>query len=46
MIVPVLALGSEVAAVGLYGWLVLGVLILAGSKILWWATERTWGKFS
>ena len=46
MIVPVLALGSEVVAVGLYGWLVLGVLILAGSKILWWATERAWGKFS
>ena len=46
MIVPVLVLGSEVIAVGLYGWLVLGVLILAGSKILWWATERAWGKFS
>ena len=46
MIVPVLALGSEVVVVGLYGWLVLGVLILAGSKILWWATERAWGKFS
>ena len=46
LIIPVLALGSGVVAVGLYGWLVLGVLILAGSKILWWTTERAWGKFS
>jgi len=46
MIAPVLVLGSGVGAVGFYGWLVLGVLILAGSKIIWWATERAWGKFS
>jgi hypothetical protein len=25
--------------------LILGVL-LAGSKAIWWATERAWGKFS
>jgi hypothetical protein len=31
---------------GFYGWLVLAVLILAGSKIIWWAAERAWGKFS
>src|SRR5882672_6909456 len=46
MIAPVLVLGSGVVGVGLFGWLVLGVLILAGSKIIWWATERAWGKFS
>lgn len=46
MIAPVLVLGSGVVAVGFYGWLALGALILAGSKILWWATERAWGKFS
>jgi hypothetical protein len=46
MIAPVLVLGSGVVGVGLYGWLVLGVLILAGSRIIWWATERAWGKFS
>ena len=46
MIVPVLTLGSGVVSVGLYGWLVLAVLIIFGSKIIWWATETTWGKFS
>src|SRR5258708_5944012 len=46
MIVPVIVLASSAVSVGFYGWLVLGVLILAGSKIIWWATERAWGKFS
>jgi hypothetical protein len=46
MIIPVLALGSGAISVSLYGWLALGVLILLGSKIIWWATERAWGKFS
>src|SRR5712692_8919368 len=46
MIVPVLVLASGIRSVDFYGWLVLAVLILAGSKIIWWATERAWGKFS
>jgi hypothetical protein len=46
MIVPVLALASGVVAVDFYGWLALAVIILAGSKIIWWATERAWGRFS
>jgi len=46
MIVPVLFLGLGIASVDLFGWLVLGVLIVFGSKIIWWATERAWGKFS
>jgi hypothetical protein len=48
MIAPVLALalGLVPVPVGFYGWLALGVLVLAGSKIIWWATERAWGKFS
>jgi len=46
MIAPVLVLVSGTVPVGIYGWLILGVLILAGSKIIWWATERAWGKFS
>src|SRR5712671_750296 len=46
MIVPVLVLGFGIASVDLFGWLVLGVLIVFGSKIIWWATERAWGKFS
>jgi hypothetical protein len=46
MIVPVLVLGLGIASVDLFGWLVFGVLIVFGSKIIWWATERVWGKFS
>jgi hypothetical protein len=46
MIVPVLILISGIVTANFYGWLALGVLILAGSKIIWWATERAWGRFS
>jgi len=46
MIAPVLLLASNLVAVEVFGWLVLGVLILGGSKFLWWTTERAWGKFS
>lgn len=46
MIVPVLALGSGIVPVGLLGWLVLGAVIILGSKTIWWATERARGKFS
>ena len=45
MIVPVLAFAAGVVAVEFYGWLALGVTVLAGSKIICWTTERTWGKF-
>jgi hypothetical protein len=44
MIVPVLVLG--VVSSGIYAWIALGVVIVGGSKLIWWATERTWGKFS
>jgi hypothetical protein len=44
MIVPVFALGF--ISSGIYAWLVLGVVIVGGSKLIWWATERAWGKFS
>jgi hypothetical protein len=46
MIAPVLVLASGVMSVDSYGWLMLAVFILAGSKIIWWATERAWGEFS
>jgi hypothetical protein len=46
MIVPVLVLASGVISVDFYAWLLLAVLILGGSMIIWWATERAWGKFS
>src|SRR5258706_7283693 len=44
MIAPVLVLASGIVSTDLYTWLFLGVLILAGSQIIWWATERAWGK--
>src|SRR5882724_4345408 len=40
MIAPVLVLASGIVAVSFYGWLLLCVLILGGSWIIWWATER------
>jgi hypothetical protein len=46
MIVPVVILGSGLVALGTYGWLALGALILVGGKIIWWATERAWGRFA
>ncbi|MBI4273480.1 MAG: hypothetical protein HY659_02100 [Rhizobiales bacterium] len=46
MILPVLVLGFGIVAANIYGWIALAVLIVLGSKIVWWATERAWGKFS
>src|ERR1700730_15612640 len=46
MIAPVVVLGMGVVSAGIYGWISLGVLIVGGSGLIWWATERTWGKFS
>jgi hypothetical protein len=46
LIVPVLLHGFEVLPLGTYAWWILGAAILAGGKIIWWATEATWGKFS
>ena len=46
MILPAIVLGLGIVSVGIYGWIVFGVLIIAGSKLIWWATERAWGKYS
>ena len=46
MTIPVLAVGVGVVSADLYGWFALAVFIAAGSKVIWWATERAWGKFS
>jgi hypothetical protein len=46
MTIPVLLFGSGMVAVGFYAWVVLGAVIIFGSKVIWWATERAWGKFS
>jgi hypothetical protein len=42
MIAPVLVLGLGHVSAGFYVWLLMAVLILAGSKIIWWATQRAW----
>jgi hypothetical protein len=46
MIVPVAWLGFGGVAADIYTWLLLACVILLGSKLIWWATERAWGKFS
>ena len=46
MSAPVLALGSGLVVADIYAWLVLAAVILLGSKLLWWATEHAWGKYS
>jgi hypothetical protein len=46
MIVPAALMGARLIPFGLDAWLVLGAAILAGSGLLWWGTERAWGKFS
>ena len=46
MIVPVMALGTTFVSFGMVGWFCLGVVILGGAGLIWWATERAWGKFS
>ena len=46
MIVPVLALGIAPVSMPLAGWLAVAIAILLGSRAVWWATERAWGKYS
>ena len=46
MIVPVMALGTAFVSFGGVEWVCLGVVILGGAGLIWWATERAWGKFS
>ena len=46
MIVPITLLASGVISANIYGWLALALFIIAGGWIIWWATERAWGKFS
>ena len=46
MIAPVVVLASGIVAANFYSWLTLAALIAFGGWIIWWATERAWGKFS
>jgi len=44
MIIPIVA--AAITPLSLYGWAALWIFIITGSGIIWWATERAWGKFS
>ena len=46
MTAPVLALGLRIIPAGIYSWVALGIVIVGGSKLIWLASERAWGKFS
>ena len=46
MIAPVIVLGSGLVSAGLYGWLLVGAVIMVSGKLVWWLTEREWGKYS
>ncbi len=38
--------GLQIFWLGVYGWLALGLAIVAGGGVLWYLTEKAWGKFS
>jgi hypothetical protein len=46
MIAPVAVLGSGVVSGSIYAWVLLAGVILLGSYLVWWWTERAWGKYS
>ena len=43
MVVPVMA--AAWVSAPMTAWIALAVAILIGGKVIWWATERAWGKF-
>jgi hypothetical protein len=45
MILPVVIAGIGIVPLSLYGWIGLGFVALGGSGVIWFATERAWGKF-
>ena len=46
LIIPVLLLGFGLLPLGPYAWWILGIVIILGGKIIWWATEVALGRFS
>ena len=44
--IPVLLHGFGLVSFGAYGWWILAALMLFGGKVIWWATEAMWGKYS
>ena len=45
MVLPVIIAGAGIVPLSLDGWIALGVVALGGSGLIWFATERAWGKF-
>lgn len=45
MIATVAVLGIGLVPVGIPAWLLLGATIAVGGMLVWWFTEREWGKF-
>ena len=45
-IIPVIGFGSGAVSVSFYGWVLLGAVIVGGGGLIWWLTERVWGRFS
>ena len=37
--------GFSVMPLGQWAWWILGVLILFGDKLIWFGTERVWGRY-
>jgi hypothetical protein len=45
MIVPVILAGTGIVPLSLYAWIALGAVALGGSALIWFVTERAWGRF-
>ena len=46
LVIPVVLHGFGSLSLGPYGWWILAIIILPGGKIIWWATEKAWGRHS
>lgn len=45
MAAGVVAYAAGLIDLGAYGWDILGGATLVGALVLWWASERVWGRF-
>lgn len=41
----VIGYAMDVLPLGQQGWMILGVVTVAGTVVLWWGSERIWGTF-
>lgn len=42
----VAAYAGGMLALGLHGWSILAGATLVGTTVLWWGSERLWGRFT